>query len=65
MHFISQPTSDGVSERLFTLGGIPGVLWSPAGAGDRPLVLNPGGHQDVPAFELESSERFFARHLAG
>jgi len=33
MRFTSETTSDGVSERLFTLGDIPGVLWSPAGAG--------------------------------
>jgi dienelactone hydrolase len=51
MHFISQTTSDGVSERLFTLGDIPGVLWSPAGAGDRPLVLlghGGGQHKKAP-----------------
>lgn len=37
MHFISQTVSDGVSEQLFTLGDIPGVLWTPAGAtGPRP-----------------------------
>jgi hypothetical protein len=24
---------------------------------------NPGGHLAVPAFELDSSERFFLRHL--
>jgi len=27
MRFTSETTSDGVSERLFTLGDIPGVLW--------------------------------------
>jgi dienelactone hydrolase len=47
MRFISETTSDGVSERLFTLDHIPGVLWSPAdAAGSRPLVLlgHGGGH---------------------
>jgi dienelactone hydrolase len=40
MHFICQTVSDGVSEQLFTIGGIPGVLWTPAGTtGPRPLVL--------------------------
>jgi dienelactone hydrolase len=43
MRFISETTSNGVSERLFTLDDIPGVLWSPAeaadAAGSRPLVL--------------------------
>ncbi|MEV0398741.1 alpha/beta hydrolase [Actinoallomurus sp. NPDC050550] len=40
MRFISETTSNGVSERLFILDDIPGVLWSPAEAtGSRPLVL--------------------------
>ncbi|MEV0532588.1 alpha/beta hydrolase [Kitasatospora sp. NPDC050463] len=49
MRFLAETTSDGVSERLFTLGDVPGVLWSPAGAvGGRPLVLlghGGGGHK--------------------
>jgi dienelactone hydrolase len=52
MRFTSETTSGGVSERLFTLGDIPGVLWSPAGAsGDRPLVLlahGGGQHKKAP-----------------
>jgi hypothetical protein len=106
MRFTSETTADGVSERLFILGDIHGVLWAPAGAtGTRPLVLlghgggqdkkapglvarahryvtacglalfdafasqektlhaNPGRHTGVPAFEPQSSERFFRRHL--
>jgi dienelactone hydrolase len=53
MLFASETITDGVSERLFTLGDVPGVLWSPAAAlpvpgqsmpgladpGGRPLVL--------------------------
>jgi pimeloyl-ACP methyl ester carboxylesterase len=40
MRFTSETTPNGVSERLFTLDDIPGVLWSPTGAtGSRPLVL--------------------------
>jgi hypothetical protein len=27
MHFMSETVADGVSERLFTVGDIPGVLW--------------------------------------
>jgi hypothetical protein len=27
------------------------------------MHANPGRHAEVPAFELESSERFFGRHL--
>ena len=52
MRFTSETTSNGVSERLFTPGGIPGVLWSPADAtGSRPLVLlghGGGQHKKVP-----------------
>jgi dienelactone hydrolase len=52
MRFTSETTSNGVSERLFALDDIPGVLWSPAGAaGSRPLVLlghGGGQHKKVP-----------------
>jgi pimeloyl-ACP methyl ester carboxylesterase len=52
MRFTSETTSNGVSERLFTLDHIPGVLWSPAGAaGSRPLVLlghGGGQHKKAP-----------------
>ncbi|MGV9774357.1 dienelactone hydrolase family protein [Streptosporangium sp. NPDC003464] len=52
MRFTSQTISDGISERLFTLGDVPGVLWSPDGAtGRRPLVLlahGGGQHKKAP-----------------
>jgi pimeloyl-ACP methyl ester carboxylesterase len=52
MHFISETTSDGVCERLFTVGDVPGVLWTAAGAlGPRPLVLlghGGGQHKKAP-----------------
>ena len=52
MRFTSETTSNGVSERLFTLDDIPGVLWSPADAtGIRPLVLlghGGGQHKKAP-----------------
>jgi dienelactone hydrolase len=52
MRFTSQTSSDGVCEQLFTLGEIPGVLWSPAGAaGARPLILmghGGGQHKKTP-----------------
>jgi pimeloyl-ACP methyl ester carboxylesterase len=52
MLFTSETTSDGVSERLFTIGDIPGVLWTPAdAAGSRPLVLlchGGGQHKKAP-----------------
>jgi pimeloyl-ACP methyl ester carboxylesterase len=40
MEFTSQTSADGVVQRLFTTGDIPGALWSPADAtDDRPLIL--------------------------
>ena len=53
MRFMSMTTSDGVCEQDFTLDGIPGVLWVPAGAaGPRPLVLlghgGGSGHKKAP-----------------
>jgi dienelactone hydrolase len=32
---------------------------------EKTLHANPGGHGEVPEFELDSSERFLARHLGG
>ena len=68
MRFISETTSNGVSERHFTLDGIPGVLWSPADAtGSRPLVLlghGGGQHKKTPGIlaraQLFVSARGFA-----
>lgn len=52
MRFTSQTTSNGVSEHVFTLDGIPGVIWSPADDGEPcPLVLlghGGGQHKKVP-----------------
>ena len=52
MRFNPETISDGVSERLFTLGDITGVLWSPAHtAGSRSLVLlghGGGQHKKAP-----------------
>ena len=49
MHFISeQRLDDGVLERAFTLGDIPGLLWTPASpSAPAPLILlgHPGGLQ--------------------
>ena len=61
MHFISETTSDGVCERLFTLGDVPGVLWTAADApGPRPLVLlghGGGQHKKAPGL-LARARRF-------
>ncbi|MHC3467869.1 alpha/beta fold hydrolase [Streptomyces sp. 7R007] len=52
-HFTTTTTSNGVLERDFTVGDVPGVLWSPVSAADRaPLVLmghGGGTHKRWPA----------------
>jgi len=52
MRMTYESTSDGIWERHFTLGDVPGVLWSPADAADRrPLVLlghGGGQHRNAP-----------------
>ncbi|MGW0194625.1 dienelactone hydrolase family protein [Nonomuraea sp. NPDC003201] len=52
MRFISRTSSDGVTEQLFTLGEIPGVLWTPEAApSTRPLILmghGGGQHKKAP-----------------
>ncbi|MCX4622100.1 MULTISPECIES: dienelactone hydrolase family protein [Streptomyces] len=63
MRFTSRTSSDGVSEQLFTLGEIPGVLWTPEGAtGTRPLILighGGGRHKKAPGV-LFRARRFVA-----
>ena len=53
MEFTAESSSNGVVERDFTVGEIPGVLWSPASSADRaPLVLmghGGGTHKRWPA----------------
>ncbi len=53
VHFTAETTSNGVVERDFIVGEVPGVLWSPASGSDRaPLVLmgHGGGlHKKTPA----------------
>jgi pimeloyl-ACP methyl ester carboxylesterase len=39
------------------------VLFDAIGSAEKTLHANPGGHMDVPMFEVDSSQRFFARHL--
>ncbi|WP_413797901.1 dienelactone hydrolase family protein [Streptomyces iranensis] len=63
MRFSSETSSDGIRERLFTLGEIPGVLWTPEGsAGTRPLILlghGGGQHKKAPDV-LARAHRFVA-----
>jgi pimeloyl-ACP methyl ester carboxylesterase len=61
MRFTSeQRLDDGVLEREFTLGGVPGVLWTP-GSAPAPLILsghNGGLHKRLPRLVAR------ARHYA-
>ncbi|QNS08171.1 dienelactone hydrolase family protein [Streptomyces xanthii] len=61
MHITSETSSGGVREQLFTLGEIPGVLWTPEGAvGTRPLVLmGHGGGQHKKAPDVLTRARRF------
>ncbi|MFG2843645.1 alpha/beta hydrolase [Kitasatospora sp. NPDC048296] len=53
LQFTTESSSHGMRERDFTLGDVPGVLWSPATGADRaPLVLmchGGGNHKKHPA----------------
>jgi dienelactone hydrolase len=57
----SSSSSDGVTERFFTLGEILGVLWTPEGAtGSRPLILmGHGGGQHKTAPRIVAGARRF------
>jgi dienelactone hydrolase len=39
------------------------ALFDVLASAEKTLHVNPGGHAEVPAFELDSAVRFFARHL--
>jgi dienelactone hydrolase len=62
MRFLAQTSLDGVTEQLFTVGEIPGVLWAPEGAaGTRPLILmGHGGGQHKKAPGVVTRARRFA-----
>ncbi|KMS70332.1 hypothetical protein ACM01_32035 [Streptomyces viridochromogenes] len=66
MRFISKTSSGGVTEQLFSLDEIPGVLWTPEDAhgspGTRPLILmghGGGQHKKAPGI-LARARRFAA-----
>jgi len=61
MQFTTQTSADGVTERQFRLGEVPGVLWSPADAdGPRPLILiGHGGSQHKTAPSVQAWARRF------
>jgi dienelactone hydrolase len=62
MRFTTETSSGGVTEQLFALGEIPGVLWTPDGAaGPRPLILmGHGGGQHKQAPDIMAHARRFA-----
>lgn len=41
------------------------ALFDALGSAEKTLHANPGGHSDIPAFEVDSAVRFFGRHLGG
>jgi hypothetical protein len=41
------------------------ALFGAFAAAEKTLHANPGRHMEVPEFELDSSQRFLARHLGG
>ncbi|MFI2607821.1 alpha/beta hydrolase [Kitasatospora sp. NPDC018619] len=61
LRFTSESSSNGMTERDFTVGDVPGVLWSPASGADRaPLVLmghGGGTHKKHPSM-TGRAERF-------
>jgi dienelactone hydrolase len=61
MRFISQALSGGVFEQSFSLGEIPGVLWTPEGShGPRPVILmGHGGGQHKKAPDIADRARRF------
>jgi dienelactone hydrolase len=64
MRFSAEATSDGVTERLFTLGDVPGVVWAAAGAtAPRPLVLlgHGGGHHKTAPPLVARARRYVTR----
>jgi dienelactone hydrolase len=65
MRFSAETTTDGVTERPFTVGDVPGVVWAPAGAaGPRPLVLlghGGGAHKTAPPI-VSRARRYVTGH---
>ncbi|WP_438490280.1 alpha/beta hydrolase family protein [Streptomyces sp. S186] len=63
MHFTSeQRLDDGVLEREFTLGEIPGILWTPESATPAPLILL--GHPPLGLRKMYPRLVARARHCA-
>ncbi|MET9351294.1 alpha/beta hydrolase [Streptomyces termitum] len=63
MRITSETSTDGIREQLFTLGDVPGVLWTPDGStGPRPLILmgHGGGRHKKDPEVLARAHRFAA-----
>ncbi|MEU4389441.1 alpha/beta hydrolase [Kribbella sp. NPDC023855] len=61
MRLTSETSSDGVRQQLFTLGELPGVLWTPEGAaGTRPLIFmgHGGGEHKLAPGMVARARRF-------
>src|SRR5690349_11154812 len=61
MRVLSTTSSDGVREQQFTLGELPGVLWTPDDAtGTRPLIVigHGGGHHKNHPSVVHRAHRF-------
>jgi len=61
MGFSAETTTDGVTERLFSVGDAPGGVWAPAGAqGPRPLILlgHGGGAHSTHASIVNRARRY-------
>jgi dienelactone hydrolase len=66
---LHSPTSrDGVTEQQFSLGEVPGVLWTPEGAaGARPLIVmghGGGQHKKAPAVVAHAQRFVTAQRFA-
>jgi hypothetical protein len=60
LHFTAETSSEGVVDRTFTIGDIPGVLWSPASAtpGTPLLLMGHGGglHKRSPGLVARAQQ---------
>jgi dienelactone hydrolase len=66
MRFLSETTTNGITERDFVHDGVPGVLWTPAGTDRSPLVLGAHGgsqHKRAPR-PVEHAARCVAAGMA-
>jgi hypothetical protein len=60
LNFIAETSSDGIVDRSFTVGDVPGVLWSPASAapGASLLLMGHGGglHKRAPGLVARAQQ---------